>query len=356
MNSYDHIDSVVRSYKEGKYVPDHEFKSAIESIFAEDVSDKSIASLLLALNTVTIGLRELKIIRKVLLHNSIKITPKNAGIIIDNCGTGGDLLNTFNISTAASIIIASAGCSVAKHGNRSSSGMCGSADFFEFIGLDLSLPVDNVAKGIEKIGIAFLFAPQFHPKLRRLAAVRKQLGIKTIFNIIGPLCNPCTNLFGQVIGISDAKFIPAISSLMSSINNNSILVRSNDGLDELSNTSNGIIVYVKKSNSIMESFNPNDVGIKLARIQELQVNSFEDSIRATLKVIYGKAKKPLEDIVVLNSAIGLVVGEKAKTLADGIAISRDLIISKKAVDKLSELISMHGNINKLIRLEHKYNL
>ena len=356
MSSNDQIQSVVRDYQQRKYVSDNALEMAIGSMFAENVSDQSITSLLLTLNRLTIGVRELKVIREVLLRNSIRITPKNVGDIIDNCGTGGDMLNTFNISTAASIIIASAGCSVAKHGNRSSSSLCGSADFFEFIGLNLNVPIDDIVTGIEEIGFAFLFAPHFHPKLKRVANLRKRLGIKTVFNIIGPLCNPCTNLFGQVIGLSDAKLIPAISSLMSSIKIRSILVNSNDGLDELSNTSNGVVVYVKNSTSIVEHFNPNDVGIKFARIQDVQVDSFEDSIRATLEVIYGKAKKPLEDMVVINSAVGLVVGGKTKTLAEGIEISRDLIISKKPVDKLSELISMHGNINKLKQLEQKYNL
>jgi anthranilate phosphoribosyltransferase len=347
---------VIRDYEQKRNVSDNELEIAIESIFGENVSDESISSLLLTLNTVTIGTRELKIIREVILRNSIRITPKIAGVMIDNCGTGGDMLNTFNISTAASIIIASAGCSVAKHGNRSSSSLCGSADFFEFIGLNLNVPVGNIVKGIEEIGYAFLFAPQFHPKLKRLTNLRKRLGIKTVFNIIGPLCNPCTNLSGQVIGISDARLIPKVSSLMRSIKTRSILVNSNDGLDELSNTSNGVIVYLNNSSSTLEHFNPNDVGIKLARIQDVQVDSFEDSIRSTLEVIYGKANKPLEDIVVLNSAVGLVVGEKAKTLAEGIEISRELIISKNPAHKLSELISMHGNIDKLKQLEQKYNL
>lgn len=334
-----------------------DFVEAINLIFLDEIPDSTIASFLAALTFRGVNANQLRIVRDIVLQNSLRITPRIAGALIDNCGTGGDMANSFSISTAASIVASASGINVAKHGNRSSSGLFGSADFFEYIGLDLNLPESETIESLEKLGYAFLFAPNFHPKLRRISQIRKRLGFRTIFNLIGPLCNPCKNITSQVIGISDPKFIELVSSAMLNSNLKKIfLVHSLDGMDELSNTSRNIMVVLKSGNVNRQEVDPKLFDIKVVKKEQIQIKSVEDSVRATLQTIYGKSTSAKQDIVVLNAAVALIAGEKAADLNEGIKITRELIKSGAPRTKLRELISTYGNIKKLDQIEKEFSL
>lgn len=333
-----------------------DFTNAVNLIFMDEIPDSTIASFLAALTFRGISANQLKIVRDIMIQNSHKITPRINGVIIDNCGTGGDLSNSFSISTAASLIASASGVNVAKHGNRSASGLFGSADFFEYIGLDLTMPESRTIESLEKLGYAFLFAPKFHPKLKRLSFIRKRLGFKTIFNLIGPLCNPCTNITSQVIGISDLNFIELVSSAMINTNLKKILlVHSLDGMDELSNTSNNILIILQSGSVERLEVDPKLLDLKVVKKEQIQIKSVEDSVKTTLETIYGKSTSAKQDIVILNTAVALIAGERASDLNEGIKIARELVKSEAPRNKLRELISTCGNIQKLDHIEKEFS-
>ena len=292
----------------------------------------------------------------VIKENSITISPQVRNNLIDVCGTGGDKLKTFNISTASAIVAASAGSIIAKHGNRSASGLCGSADFLEFIGLNLNISPQVISKNIEKIGIGFLFAPTFHPSLKKVSQLRKKIGTRTIFNISAPLCNPCNNLSGQIIGVSDPLLLNKIAEVTKKLNKKFIIIHSKDGFDELSNTGLNQIISVHKEEINKLTLNPIEVGISFTSVNNIVIEKKEESIKTTLESIYGIARKEIEDIVVLNSAPILVISDIAKNIKEGIDISRSAIREGKARKKLLDLITCYGEKEKLFEVERLFDI
>ena len=332
-----------------------DFRNAINLIFLDEIPDSTIAAFLTAVTFRGVSSDELRIIRDIMLAHCFQITPKVNGALIDNCGTGGDMANSFNISTAASLVASASGINVAKHGNRSASGMFGSADFFEYIGFDLNMPEERAVESLERLGYAFLFAPKFHPKLKRISGIRKRLGFRTIFNIIGPLCNPCTNITAQVIGISDPNFFELVSNAMrNSTIKRIFLIHSLDGMDELSNTSRNIMYIVKSGKVEKHEVDPELLDLKVVGKDQVQIKSVEDSVNTTLQTIYGKSTPAKQDIVALNTAVALIAGEKTTDINDGIKIARELVKSEVPRNRLHELISSYGNIQKLDLVEKKF--
>jgi anthranilate phosphoribosyltransferase len=235
--------------------------------------------------------------------------------------------------------------------------MFGSADFFEYIGFDLNMPEERAVESLERLGYAFLFAPKFHPKLKRISGIRKRLGFRTIFNIIGPLCNPCTNITAQVIGISDPNFFELVSNAMiNSTIKRIFLIHSLDGMDELSNTSRNIMFIVKSGKVEKHEVDPELLDLKVVGKDQVQIKSVEDSVKTTLQTIYGKSTPAKQDIVALNTAVALIAGEKTTDINDGIKIARELVKSEVPRNRLHELISSYGNIQKLDLVEKTFSL
>jgi len=328
------------------------FRNIVEGSIQDDYSTSILKEISKKGETVDEILAMVKIIKE----HSITIRPQIKNKIFDICGTGGSKIKTFNISTASAIVAASAGCNIAKHGNRAVSGICGSADFLEYIGLNLSNPPQVVSNCIEELGIGFLFAPLFHPVLKNVSKLRKEIGMKTIFNIAAPLCNPCDNLSGQIIGVYDSLLLPKFSEVTKKLNRNFILINSKDGIDEISTTCNNEIIHVNKGEIIKYNLNPLEVGIPLASLNNITIKNKEDSIELTLKSIYGLAHKEIEDIIALNSSPVLVLSEIAKNLQEGIDICRSIIREGKARKKLEDLITFCGNKERLKEIEKKLDL
>jgi anthranilate phosphoribosyltransferase len=301
---------------------------------------------------------ELRSILISLRNHATKIRPQVNGPLIDTCGTGGDSKKSFNISTAAAIVASAASAKVAKHGNRSASSVCGSADFLEYIGLDLNAPPAKVQSCIENSGIGFLFAPLFHPSMKNVASVRKTIGIKTVFNKVGPLSNPCTNISGQLIGVFEPQLLQVFSEVCAGYVSEAMIVYAHDGFDELSNTCQNDIYWISSENHTTRRIrlHPNAVGMEVAKPEQLIVNSKMDSIMSTLKAIYGEGCREKMDIVVLNAAAALVVSKNASNLKEGVGYARDAIKSGKARDKLSQMIRYCGDLEKLKEAEKKFSL
>lgn len=279
------------------------------------------------------------------------VTPKCDGTIIDVCGTGGDKLQTFNISTTAAFVIAAAGGYVAKHGNRSVSGVSGSADIFEFFGYDLEAPPQQIASIIEKSRIGFLFAQKFHPAMKNVAAARKLVGGRTAFNLLGPLSNPA-RVKNQLIGVFSEEYLERIITILKRRGAQNIMtVHSEDGLDELSTTAKNVIRLLKEDKLEKSIIDPQKLGLHEASIKDIQVSSKQDAIKAFLAVLNGTANRSMQEITMLNVAGGLIVANIANGFDDGIAIAKSTLESGKAYSHFVEFIKNYGNVEKIKEAE-----
>jgi anthranilate phosphoribosyltransferase len=334
---------------------EREIDCAFDAILGGKVNDAAISAFLIAFSMKGETAAELRAMIAATRRHAKRITPKIQGHLIDTCGTGGDSIRSFNISTAAAVVAAAAGAQVAKHGNRSVSGICGSADFLERIGLSLETTPEKVKACIESVGIGFLFAPVFHPSMKNVANARKEVGVRTVFNMIGPLSNPCTNISGQVIGVYEPALMDLLADAYQGYVRNAMIVHAADGFDELSNTCDNDILWIKDGGSPQRlRIHPKVLNIPLAMPEKLIVNSKDESVKATLQVIYGNASPEKEDIVVMNAAAALVVANIASDLKDGIVLARAAVKSGKAQAKLSQLVNYCGNIEKLRVAEKEF--
>lgn len=331
-------------------------KFAFSSILKNDVTNEQISAFLMGLAMKGESVSEIDALITEIKKISTNITPRVDGPIIDTCGTGGETTKTFNISTATAVISSAAGCNIAKHGNKTMSGICGSADFFEYIGFDLNASPQRVKNSIEKIGLGFLYAPMFHPSLKNVSEIRKSMGIKTIFNIAGPLCNPCSNLSGQLIGVYSIDLIDKIAKVMRKRGINTIIVHSEDGFDELSNTSKNKVVVSDGFHQKRIDINPSELGLKKPDKSKLIIKTKEESVKLTLQVIYGQASEEVEDIVVLNCAAVLILAGIALNFKEGIEISRQVIKDGLSGKKLVNLIDLLGDREILDTVNKKFGL
>ena len=348
----------------GQRLNSTEMRSVMTGIINGLCSDVFISAFLMALILNGEDHDELKAAAEIIRGSSIPINPESELPIIDNCGTGGDFLNTFNISTTSAVIASSCKkIAIAKHGNKSSSSLSGSADLFEYIGYRLD--EDNImpiVKSIENYGLGFLYAPKFHPGLRHVSKVRKELGIRTIFNKVGPLCNPCRNLYGQVIGVADPSLLTLIPEIIPTLSlKHAMIVRSHDGMDELSTTSRNTIIHVTFQDGKYlvrhELLDPVSLGLPRSSIQDIIVKDKMESINESLRIIYGiQSNKSKENIVLLNSAAALMVGGEIESLSDALSIVRDSLNEGRPQKLLETIIKNSGDVSKLEQAEKMLNI
>jgi anthranilate phosphoribosyltransferase len=348
---------IVRKLVSRISLSEDEIRGSMSLILGGKASETAIASFLVALRMKGESPEEITTILQAIKKNAIKITPNITGRLVDTCGTGGDKIKSYNISTAAAIIACAAGCNVAKHGNRSISGFCGSADFLEFIGMDLDTSPEIIREAIEIIGFGFLYAKKFHPAMRSVASAREYLGIRTAFNIVGPLSNPCTNLSGQLVGVYEPSLLETVAAAMQNTDLAELMiVHSFDGFDELSNTCQNDIIWIVDRKIKRLRLHPKDVNVLVAKPEQLLIQSGEESIRDTLQVIYGFASPEKEDIATMNAAAVLVIGKIAKDLKEGVEIARAVVKDGTPQKKLSEFIHLCGNKDKLLEAEQKFHI
>ena len=278
---------------------------------------------------------------------SLKITPKTQGTVIDMCGTGGDKLQTFNISTTASFVVAAAGGIVAKHGNRSSSGISGSADIFEYFGYDLNAEPSDVAKILENHGICFMFAQKFHPAMKNVSLARKQLATRTAFNLLGPLSNPA-NVKNQLVGVFSDEFLTRLPHILKRKGVENIMtVRSNDGMDEFSTSSTNSVCILKNNIITVNSIVPEFLGLHKSSLHDIQIKTKQNAIESFVGVLNNTANQPMIETTALNAAAGLLVGNVVNSFEDGVELALNTIIDGKAMGLLEKFVASTGNIEKL---------
>ena len=278
---------------------------------------------------------------------SLKITPKNQGTVIDMCGTGGDKLQTFNISTTASFVVAAAGGIVAKHGNRSSSGISGSADIFEYFGYDLNAEPSHVAKILENHGICFMFAQKFHPAMKNVSLARKQLATRTAFNLLGPLSNPA-NVKNQLVGVFSNEFLTRLPHILKRKGVENIMtVRSNDGMDEFSTSSTNSVCILKNNIITVNSIDPEFLGLHKSSLHDIQIKTKQNAIESFVGVLNNTANQPMIETTALNAAAGLLIGNVVNSFEEGVELALNTIIDGKAMGLLEKFVASTGNIEKL---------
>ena len=259
------------------------------------------------------------------------------GPLVDTCGTGGDRAGTINVSTIAAFVVAGAGARVAKHGNRAASSACGSADLLEELGVRIDLPPEGVARCIQEAGMGFLFAPIFHPAMRHAGGPRKELGVPTIFNFLGPLTNPA-GARHQVIGVSDPSMAPKMVEVLARLGTvHALVVHGSDGLDEITTTGTTAVWELQGDEQTQWIIDPAEVGIRLADPTELRGGTPQENARIALEVLSG-TEGAARDVVILNAAAGLMAADLAESLSHAVEHAAESIDSKKAMGVLERLI------------------
>ena len=341
------IKELTQQLSRGNNLTIDQMTSVMNEILGGTYNDQDVAEFLKNLTQKGESDDELLAMLNKMEEYSLHISPNCKGKIIDVCGTGGDKLKTFNISTAASFVIAGAGGNVAKHGNRSISGISGSADIFEYFGFDLNSDPNMVNETIEKFGIGFMFAQRFHPAMKNVATARKVVGGRTAFNLLGPLTNPAM-VKNQLIGVFSEDYQERIVKILKRKDAETIMtVRSADGMDELSTTSKNQICMLKNNVISKMTLDPQEVGLQKGNISDIQISSKEDAIESFLTVLNGSANKTKIEITALNAAGGLIVSNIADSFTDAVELALNTIHNGKAFDKLENFVKNCGNIEKL---------
>lgn len=344
----------IQTLVDGGNLSSEESRDVMREIMSGQATNAQIAAFLTALRIKGENVDELVAFAQIMRENSLRIKPKVQGRLVDTCGTGGDKLKTFNISTASAFVIAGAGVAIAKHGNRSVTSKSGSADVLERIGVNLSMEPEAVKKAIEQVGIGFMFAPAFHPAMKYAVAPRKEVGIRTVFNLLGPLTNPaCAN--AQLLGVYDAKLTVQVANALNRLGcEEAMVVHGLDGIDEVSTLGKTVISHLKNGDIRTFETSPKELGVKQSKLEDLLGGAPEENACILLKILSGRCahSDSKVEIVLINSAAGLIVGGKAENFKEGLELARESIRSGAAYGKVKALVKLSGgDLSKLEELE-----
>jgi anthranilate phosphoribosyltransferase len=307
-----------------------EAAAAFEIIIRGDATPSQIAGFLVALRMKGETAEEIAGFARTARAMATPIEVE--GALLDTCGTGGDGLATFNISTLSAIVAAACGARVAKHGNRAASSLCGSADVLEQLGVKIDLPPEGVARCIDEAGIGFMFAPVFHPSFRFAGATRRELGLRTVFNVLGPLCNPAGAKY-QALGVADASVASKMADVLVRLGvERAIVFHAADGMDELSVASSSFVIEVDGQHKEYE-LDPADLGLARAPVESMRGGGPEENARLAREVL-GGATGPRRDVVLLNSAAALRASGVARDWKEGIGLAAEAIDSERAGEVL----------------------
>jgi anthranilate phosphoribosyltransferase len=310
-------------------------QQAMRLILSGVVSPVQLAAFLVLLPPRKAGAEALLGFARAMRESMVKVDP-GPGPVLDTCGTGGDEANTFNISTVAAFVVAGAGVKIAKHGNRSASSMCGSADVLEALGVNIDLTAGQMGAGIRQTGIGFLFAPKLHPALRHAASVRTELKIRTVLNLMGPLCNPA-GANAQLIGVPAEGIGDEMAQTLAELGDGrQLLVHGSDGLDELTLSGSTTVWQVEAGSVTKEFWQPGDFGLNRASLDALRGGDRFVNAAITLEILNGAAG-PKRDIVLMNAAAGLLVAGAAANPASAVRMARESIDTGAAMAKLEAM-------------------
>ncbi len=321
-------------------------REVMAEVLSGGATDAQIAALLVALHMKGETVEEIvgfaEAIRRaatpLVLHkdSTLDVSGTERDALVDTCGTGGDASGTFNISTATALTVAGAGVRVAKHGNRSVTSRCGSADVVEALGVNIALPPDRVAKCLEEVGIAFLFAPAMHSAMRYVQPARRELRLRTVFNLLGPLTNPA-HASAQVVGVYSQALVEKLALALQMLGlKRALVVHGSDGLDEITITGPTTIAELRDGNVRLYEITPEEFGLKRAAMAELQGGDVEENAGIIRKILAGE-KSPRRDIILLNAAAALVASGRADSMSEAMPLAAHSLDSGVARQKLEAL-------------------
>jgi anthranilate phosphoribosyltransferase len=312
-----------------------QMEAVMEEIMTGKADTPKIVSFLTTLSDKGETIEELTAAATIMLRHTTKINTKHR-LILDTCGTGGDRKGTFNVSTIVAFVASASGIAVAKHGNRSVSSCCGSADILEALGININLSKEKIEKCLDEIGIAFLFAQNLHPAMKYAMPARKQIGKRTMFNILGPLTNPA-GATHQLVGVFERKWMEIVGGVLGNLGTlHALIIHGEDGLDEITTTAKTFICEEYKGKIKNYEISPEDFGFKRAKLEDLSGGTAADNAKILIDVLNGKTG-PEKDIVLLNAGAAIYAADKANSIKGGIELAKESINSKKALEKLNLL-------------------
>ena len=336
------IREAIQNLLNGKDLSLEMTKAVMDEIMSGNATNAQIASFITAMRMKGETIDEITACAMVMRQCGSKL--KHDGDVLDIVGTGGDQAYTFNISTVSSFVISAAGVPVAKHGNRSVSSKCGSADVLEALGVKIDIPVSKSEKILKEIGLCFMFATNYHPSMKYAAPVRKELGVRTIFNILGPLANPANANF-QLLGVYDENLVETLARVLSNLGvKKAMVVHGHDGLDEISLTASSTVCEV--NNGHLNSFflDPRQFGFEYCKPEDLTGGSPQENAEIAKRILNGE-KGPKRDIVLLNSAVCLYMFYNNITLRECVRLAADIIDSGRAMEQLKKFIELSNEEN-----------
>ena len=329
------IADLVKKAADSQDLSADEAQAAMSEIMSGEATPAQIAAFLVAMRMKGETVDEVTAFARVMRAHVLPVKTSRRPLV-DTCGTGGDEIKTFNVSTVAAFVAAGAGVAIAKHGNRSVTSKCGSADVLEALGIKFDLPPDRVARCVDEVGIGFMFAPAYHPAMKYAAPVRRELGLRTVFNALGPLTNPAM-ADAQVLGVYRPEMTELHAGVLKNLGSErAYVVHGVGGLDELSTLGETRLTELKNGDVRTYSITPEDVGLRRARPEDVRGRTPEENARTLVAVLEGE-KGPARDIVVLNAAAAIAAGGKAETLAAAIPLAEESLDSGAALGKLNGL-------------------
>jgi len=335
------IKKAIRTVVEGGTLDADLAAAAMDQIMTGAVTPAQIGALVTALRMRGETVEEIAGFASAMRRHALRVEVDPAGVIVDTCGTGGDASGTFNISTTAAFVIAGAGVRVAKHGNRSVTSKCGSADLLEGLGVAIELSPAAVARCVNEVGIGFMYAPAFHPAMRFVGPTRREIGIRTVFNILGPLTNPA-GARHQLIGVGHPEIAQKLASASSRLGSvRAVLVHAEEGLDELGLSGPSTVTEYDARAGDVHSYqiSPADVGLGVSVPGALAGGDVAENTRITLSILSGDSG-PRRDVTLMNAGAGIYAAEAAASIAEGVAVAKTAIDSGQAMERLEQLVAL----------------
>ena len=323
---------------EGRHLTQAEATGVMGGIMSGESTSAQIGAFLIALRIKGETVDEIAGCAEAMRGKATRITTRHSSVV-DTCGTGGDNSSTFNISTTAAFVLAGAGLCIAKHGNRAMSSRCGSADVLKSLGINLDLTPEQVGRCLDEVGIGFLFAPMLHTAMKHALGPRREIGTRTVFNVLGPLTNPA-GAHRQLIGVYSPNLTDTLAEVLLRLGSErALVVHGSDGLDEITTTGETKVSELRDGMVQTYPIQPEDFGLKRASLQDLKGDDEETNAKILTDVLKG-AEGPKRDVVLLNAAAGITAGGSASDIGEGISIARDSIDSGRAMKKLEGLRKM----------------
>ncbi|UCH35454.1 MAG: anthranilate phosphoribosyltransferase [Armatimonadota bacterium] len=329
------IQDIIGKLIERRDLTEEESAAAMTCVMDGEATPAQIAGLLVGLRMKGETPDEITGFVRVMRDKAVRIKPKRYPLA-DTCGTGGDRVKTFNVSTAAAFVVAGAGVAVAKHGNRSVTSKCGSADVLEALDITLEMEPEDVSRCIDEVGIGFMFAPRFHPAMKHAAPVRRELGVRTVFNLLGPLTNPA-GATAQVLGVPGPEWAEPLARVLANLGaERAFVVHGACGVDEISTAGETLVHEVRDGEVNSYSIRPEEFGLTCAEPESISGGDAAENARTLVGILEGNAG-PKRDIVLLNAAAAIAAGGAAADLAEGLSVATEAIDSGAALARLREM-------------------